>query len=91
MKIAKRDWIFIAVIVALLGALLINTGKTKTKNVPFDDKHSRFYDLMQKGGERVSVEKECTACHGSKALPLPQAHPPKEQCLICHKLSQGKR
>ena len=88
MQIAKRDWIFLAVIVALLGVLYVGTGKAKAKNVPYDEMHSRFYEVMRKGGDRTEAEKGCATCHGIRARPLSRAHPPKEQCLLCHKLLQ---
>ena len=91
MQVAKRDWIFLAVIVALLGALLFSSGKAKTKSVPYDEKHSRFYEDMHKGGDRMEVEKGCATCHGTRSRPLSSAHPPKEQCLLCHKLFQADR
>ena len=91
MKIAKRDWIFLALIVGLLGALFMGTGKEKAKNVPDDGKHSRFYGAMHTGGDRLEVEKGCAACHGIPSRPLPKAHPPKEQCLLCHKLFPADR
>jgi hypothetical protein len=86
MKFAKRDWIFPAVIVALLGALFASSGRIKAKYVPDDERHGLFYDAMHKGGDRLAVEKGCATCHGIQSRPLPKAHPPKEQCLICHKL-----
>ena len=88
MNVAKRDWIFLAVIIAVLGVLLLSTGKEKAKKVPYDDKHRQFYEIMNKGGDRLETEKGCTTCHASQKIPLPKAHPPKEQCLLCHKLSQ---
>jgi cbb3-type cytochrome oxidase cytochrome c subunit len=91
MQVAKRDWIFLAVIVALLGALLFSSGKVKTKSVPYDEKHSRFYEVMHKGGDRMEVEKGCATCHGMQSRPLSRAHPPKEQCLLCHKLLQASK
>lgn len=91
MKVARKDWIFVAVIVALLGALFVSTGKAKVKNVPFDEKHSRFYTAMHTGGERIELEKGCAACHGSTSSPLSKGHPPKEQCLLCHKLVQDNK
>ena len=91
MQVAKRDWIFLAVIVALLGVLYVGTGKAKAKNVPYDEKHSRFYEAMHKGGDRMEVEKGCATCHGTRSRPLSSAHPPKEQCLLCHKLFQSNR
>jgi cbb3-type cytochrome oxidase cytochrome c subunit len=91
MQVAKRDWIFLAVIVAVLGALYAGTGMAKAKNVPDDEKHSRFYETMHKGGDRLEVEKGCATCHGIQSRPLSRAHPPKEQCLLCHKLFPADR
>ncbi|HUL29690.1 MAG TPA: cytochrome C, partial [Thermodesulfobacteriota bacterium] len=56
------------------------------KRVPADEKHRAFYEAMEKGHNRIEVEKECVTCHSTQAIPLPEKHPPKEQCLICHKL-----
>ena len=88
MKVAKRDWIFLAVIGVVLGALFASTGNVKAKKVPYNDKHRQFYEVMHKSGDRIEVEKGCGTCHGIQSIPLPKAHPPKEQCLLCHKLSQ---
>lgn len=90
MKVAKRDWIFLAVIIAVLGTLLVvSTGKVKAKRVPYDEKHRQFYVVMHNGGNRMEAEKGCVTCHGFPYIPLPRDHPPKEQCLLCHKLSQA--
>ena len=91
MKVAKRDWIFIAAIAALLGALFVGTGKVTAKKVPQDERHGRFYEAVHKGGERTEVEKGCADCHGTRSRPLSGAHPPKEQCLLCHKLFPANR
>jgi hypothetical protein len=91
MKFAKKDWIFPAVIVALLGTLYAGTGKDQAQKVPDDGQHSPFYEAMHKGGDRKELEKCCAACHGTRSRPLPAGHPPKEQCLLCHKLFQGNR
>jgi cytochrome c553 len=90
MKIAKRDGIFIAVIVVVLGALLVGKSKMKSASVPYDDKHRPFYETMSKGGDRLEAEKGCATCHGVAGSLLTKGHPPKEQCLICHKLSKFK-
>jgi len=88
-KVAKKDWIFIALIAVLLGALFMSTtGGSKARNVPYDDRHRRFYDLMHTGGDRTETEGKCMACHGPSTIPLSRLHPPKEQCLLCHKLSR---
>jgi len=91
MKVTRKDWIFVAVIAALLGALFVSTGKAKVKNVPFDERHSRFYTAMHAGGARMELEKGCAACHGSASSPLSKGHPPKEHCLLCHKLVQDNK
>jgi hypothetical protein len=86
MKVAKKDWLFIAVIAAVLGALFVGTGKEKARNIPDDEKHRTFYESMHASGARTETEKMCSACHGHRSIPLPATHPPKEQCLLCHKL-----
>ena len=90
MKIARRDWLFAAVIVAVICALFAGKSRRRPGNVPYDDKHAQFYGTSSKGGERKEIEKGCTACHSIQTVPLSKGHPPKEQCLICHKLSQSK-
>jgi hypothetical protein len=91
MNISKRDWIFIAIIVAVLGALFASTGRNKTRHVPYDDKHRQFYESIHTGGSRQDAEKRCAACHSAATTPLPASHPPKEQCLVCHTLVKGAR
>jgi len=91
MKFSKRDSLFAAVIVAVLGTLFMSTGRAKTKNVPYDDRHIKFHDALRTGADRAKVEKDCAACHGSRFIPLPKSHPPKEQCLLCHKLVQANK
>lgn len=91
MKIAKRDWIFITVIVVVVGVLFAGKNKLKSSDTPYDDKHAYFHDVMSKGGDRMELEKKCAVCHGTQSNPLSKGHPPKEQCMICHKLSQGKK
>jgi hypothetical protein len=86
MKVSKRDWLFILAIVALLAVLAVGVGRERGKKVPADAPHRPFSDLVKKGRDREGVEKGCLACHGAQGKPLPKGHPPKEQCLICHKL-----
>ena len=87
MKVTKRDLVTIAAVVLVLVVLVISTTREKAKRIPADDKHRAFYETMEKGGDRIAVEKGCITCHNSQAIPLPKKHPPKEQCLICHKLN----
>ncbi len=91
MKVTKRDLLTIAAIAVVLVVLIMSTTREKAKPVPFDDKHRAFYEAMKKGQDRLEVEKGCITCHNSKVIPLPKKHPPKEQCLICHKLNYPKQ
>jgi hypothetical protein len=90
MKVTKRDLVTIAAVVLVLVVLIISTAREKAKRVPADDRHRAFYEAMEKGGDRIEVEKGWITCHNSQAIPLPKKHPPKEQCLICHKLNYAK-
>ncbi len=91
MKVTKREWLTIAVVAAVIAALIISTSREKAKRVPADEKHRAFYEAIAKGQERIEVERGCITCHSAQAIPLPKEHPPKEQCLICHKLSRTKQ
>lgn len=84
MKLISRDWFFIAILGAVLTVLLLSTAREKPKKMPADDRHRSFAEVLAKGGDRATVEKECVVCHDLKAIPLPAKHPPKGQCLICH-------
>jgi mono/diheme cytochrome c family protein len=67
--------IFALAVLALL--FFLSTGK-KVPPVPADALHGA-----------VTTNAECAACHGpGKQAPLKQTHPPKEQCLTCHKMKQ---
>ncbi len=90
MKVTKRDLLTIAGVVLVLVVLIISTAREKAKRVPADDRHRAFYEAMEKDGDRIEVEKRCITCHNAQAIPLPKKHPPKEQCLICHKLNYAK-
>ncbi len=87
MKVTKRNLLAIAAVAVVIVLLIMTTGHKKAKRVPADDKHRAFYEAMKKGGDRMAVKKGCITCHNSQAIPLPTKHPPKEQCLICHKLN----
>jgi len=91
MKVTQRDLLTIAAIAVVLVVLIMSTTHEKAKPVPFDDKHRAFYEAMKKGQDRIDAEKGCLTCHNSQAIPLPKKHPPKEQCLICHKLNYSKQ
>lgn len=84
MKIGRRDSIVIAAVVLLLGLLALGSGRGKGKSIPLDDRHRPSYAALEAGKNRAEVELVCTTCHNKSSLPLPEGHPPKEQCLICH-------
>jgi len=91
MKVTKRDFLTIAAVAALLVVLIMSTTLEKAKRVPVDEKHRAFYEAMEKGRDRIEVERGCITCHNPHVIPLPKKHPPKEQCLICHKLNYAKQ
>ena len=89
MRATKRDFFAIAAAVLLAAVLVIaSTGGEKAGVVPADDTHRPFNEAMKKGSDSIETEKACTICHNPQAHPLPKKHPPKEQCLICHKPSE---
>ena len=83
--ITRKDAGFIAIAAAVLAILVLNAFRDKPARVPADDKHKPFREALARGERREAVEKGCLACHNAGALPLSPKHPPKEQCLICHK------
>lgn len=45
MKIVKRDWTFLALIVAVLGIIYFVSGNVKTSSVPNNQMHKIVYDV----------------------------------------------
>ena len=78
-------------VVLVFTVLILSTVHEKARRVPIDNIHRAFYEAMEKGENRIAVEKDCIACHKPPANPLPRKHPPKEQCLICHKLTYSRK
>jgi hypothetical protein len=59
----------------MLLLLFFLSSNKKVPPVPADALHSG-----------ITTEAGCAACHGpGKQAPLKPTHPPKEQCLVCHK------
>ncbi|HIJ97091.1 MAG TPA: cytochrome C [Desulfuromonadales bacterium] len=103
MKIDKRDWIFIAMVVVVLGIFVWISGKEKTTTVPRDAMHQVSYDAAFKNApgpdasifkraffkpDKKGAEVYCEPCHREKEVPFPPNHPPKNRCLFCHKLKK---
>lgn len=71
----KKNALFIAAAVAILLLLLVLSRGKKAPSIPADDSH-----------RVVTTNEACAECHApGKRAPLKETHPPKEQCLICHK------
>lgn len=74
MKIKKWDIVFVMIVAAVVLFFSLAPKQT-TPRVPFDDTHKELKD-----------EKTCKNCHGTGTqMPLPEKHPNKERCLLCHK------
>ena len=71
---SQLSLIIAAAAVLLLLFLLSASGK-KPPSIPLDAAHADW-----------SSNAVCLPCHGpGKEAPLQDSHPPKEQCLVCHK------
>lgn len=87
MALQKRDWIFVAIMVAVFGTFFLISGQEKTTRVPFDEIHQKYYPVIRNEGKKAG-EKFCKECHTEEKLPFPAGHPPKFRCLFCHKLEE---
>jgi hypothetical protein len=90
MTISKKDWFFV------IGALIVFaifwgiSGEEKTKKMPRNADHQRFYDLLAAGKSKKEVDPLCAECHDGVKIPFPAKHPEKPggapmRCLFCHK------
>lgn len=76
----KNTVIFIVFVLAVLGFLFSISGK-KYPQLPADADHSGLTETTT-----------CLNCHGpDKVYPRKPEHPPKEECLNCHKHKRLKR
>jgi hypothetical protein len=67
-------WFILFAAAVILVLVLLSSGK-KPPYIPDDSIHAV-----------ITVDAACAACHApGKTAPLKPSHPPKEQCLICHK------
>ena len=86
MKFSRRDYLTIGAVTLLVGVLALGTLKGQGPSTPFDDLHRPSYVAIKNGQSQKQVELVCTTCHSKSSLAFTKRHPPKEQCLICHKL-----
>jgi hypothetical protein len=71
----KSTWFFVTVSAFILALLLFLSSRTNVPALPHDALHNE-----------ASMNGKCLDCHGpGKQRPLKSTHPPKEQCLICHR------
>jgi hypothetical protein len=103
MKIDKRDYYFIGIVVVVLGIFVALTGKEKTTTVPKNEMHKVSYDAAYKNApgpdaslfkrafykpDKKAAEVFCEPCHKEKGIAFPPNHPAKNRCLFCHKLKK---
>lgn len=92
MNVSRRDWIFIAIVAAVLIAFYAISGPEKTKKLPHDQNHQQFHDMLKAGKKKSEVDPLCEACHDGVKVKFPEKHPAKPggapmRCLFCHKHS----
>jgi hypothetical protein len=75
MKSARALAVLAALILIFLFYL---SSRHKVPAVPQDERHKNSI-----------TNTSCVACHApGKKAPLKATHPPKEQCLLCHKMKK---
>lgn len=90
MKIGRRDWIFIGIVVVVFMAFIAISGPEKTKKLPKDVTHQQFNDMLNAGKTKSEVDPLCESCHDGVKIKFPDKHPAKPggapmRCLFCHK------
>ena len=76
----KHIAMYVAFMLAVVGLLFALSG-TKSPRIPDDENHVNF-----------TVEESCQECHGPEGVaPRSDSHPPKDQCLACHKVKDNRR
>jgi len=76
----KSGWMSLLLAGLLVGGLWLMSAK-KFAPLPGDAVHAGLTDDLS-----------CLPCHSPDGeSPLGEKHPPKEQCLTCHKAEQGSR
>lgn len=91
MKISRKDVLFLVIICAVLAVVILISGKETTKKVPYDELHRPAYEVFAKSGSKREAEQGCEACHNDQQVRFPADHPPKNRCLLCHKMERSAR
>ena len=75
----KHVAIFLVFVLLVVG-LLYSVSGTKSPRIPDNENHLVF--------DREDV---CMECHGPEGVvPRRDTHPPKDQCLQCHKVKDNR-
>lgn len=70
----KQTALFILFVLAVIGLLFAVSG-TRAPRIPENERHAAITDNVA-----------CLSCHGpDREAALKQGHPPKTECLVCHK------
>lgn len=77
---AQKNLVFFSGVTLVVGTLtVLSMQGTPRPRVPLDDIHPRPLALDR-----------CRECHApGQDAPLPEQHPPKDQCLECHRPKGG--
>jgi hypothetical protein len=71
----KNNIGIIVLALTILAFLFFLSSRKKAPMLPDDEAH-----------KQVQSNSLCQTCHGpGKQSPLKPSHPPKEQCLLCHR------
>jgi hypothetical protein len=75
----KRDFMFLALVAAVILLLVLGTSERTTGAVPADETH------------RTALSREaCMICHGVGGVrPQPAEHTKADQCFQCHTQPEG--
>ena len=75
----KNTLIFILFVLLVIGFLSLFSG-ARAPRIPEDSLHRTITDNAA-----------CMECHGTgRQAALKEKHPPKTECLICHKVKRGR-
>ena len=76
----QKTVVFYGGTLLMVGTLSLLAGQREKRYVPEDEHHPR-----------PLVVTTCLECHSPDGMaPQPATHPPKEQCMLCHRDRAGK-
>jgi hypothetical protein len=76
----RNTVIFVVFVLAVMGLLFAISGD-RSPRIPEDERHAG-----------LTEQASCRECHApGREAALSPDHPPKEQCLLCHKRKRTRR